>query len=339
MELPPDIEDILLKDLNNQDLTEAENEALQIWLNESHKNENIYAQMKLAYLSPSSEDLNKIRNEIFSDIQRKIKPTQKTSREFGGIGYYWFRAAAIVVFSFTLAFILFQLRNKGQEEIIGLTEVQMVGKVSQPGQKITTSLPDGTLVKLNGDSKILYAEHFSGGTREVILYGEAFFDVVRDESKPFVIKTKDIQVQVMGTSFNIKSYPGNETSIVSVESGKVAVTDLVHQTMALFPGEKISYNSDFGTMNKDQFNWEVEYGWKDNILVFHEDTLDEILERLGKWYGVELKQEGEFPNWNKSFSGRYNNPTLKAVLEGLSYVYDFNYAIGTDTVILNNKLK
>lgn len=339
MESHPDLIDILIKDFTNQELAEDENKSLKAWLNESPKNEELYAQMKLAFLSPKSEDIKKIRGEIFSDIQKKNKVTGKNSIGDRDTNYYWIRVAAIVVICFSIVLTYYQFKIKSTEESVGLTEVQMVGKVSQPGQKITTSLPDGTLVKLNGNSKILYAENFIGGTREVFLYGEAFFEVVRDETKPFVIKTKDIQVQVLGTSFNIKSYPGNETSIVSVESGKVAVTDLDHQSTALLPGEKLSYLSNLGSMIKDKYNWEEEYGWKDNILVFHEDTFDEILVRLGNWYGVEFKQEGDLLNGNKSFSGRYNNPTLKAVLEGLSYVYDFNYALDKDRVIINDKSK
>ncbi|MFW5760248.1 MAG: FecR family protein [Cyclobacteriaceae bacterium] len=337
MELPPDIEDILLKDFTNQELTPDESKILNAWLQESTKNEKIYVQMKLAFLQPEAEDLQKLKTTIWADIQGQRKIKIQTSSQGQSLYYLWARVAAILIFCVSIAILFYQYTNDGNEVALTSAEIKMTGKVSDPGQKLFTTLPDGSSVKLNGDSKILYAEEFAGDYREVILYGEAFFEVIRDENKPFIIRTKDIEVKVLGTSFNIESYPGEASSMVAVASGKVAVKGLNQQMLTLDIGEKVAYHSDSESLTKENFDWEEEYGWKDNVLVFNKASLTEIFNRLNKWYGVEFIQRDDIPE--KKFSGRYVNPTLNAVLEGLSYVYNFEYSIELNQVVLKNKTK
>ncbi len=101
----------------------------------------------------------------------------------------------------TLVMVVYELNYK----VESLPEIALIEKVSLPGQKITTILPDGTHVKLNADSKIIVPSRFSGDRREVTLIGEAFFDVARDESKPFLINTENMKVEVLGTSFNVSA--------------------------------------------------------------------------------------------------------------------------------------
>jgi ferric-dicitrate binding protein FerR (iron transport regulator) len=125
--------------------------------------------------------------------------------------------------------------------------------------------------------------------------------------------------------------------MVAVASGKVAVKGLNQPTLTLDPGEKVAYHPDSELLTKENFDWEEEYGWKDNVLVFNKAPLTEIYNRLNKWYGVEFIQRDDIPE--KKFSGRYVNPTLNAVLEGLSYVYNFDYSVESNQVVLKNKTK
>ena len=204
--------------------------------------------------------------------------------------------------------------------------------MSLPGQKITTSLPDGTIVKLNADSKLTVPETFSTDRREVSLHGEAFFDVARDESRPFIIHTKDIDVEVLGTSFNVRSYLNEEPSIVAVATGKVGVSG-EDKRETLTRGEKVVYTPSTGSMIKGLLDEEEEFGWKENILLFDRQTLPEVIQKLSRWYGVEFLQH-EGIQVEKKFSGRYKDPSLRGVLEGLSYVYGFEYEIDGQKVIL-----
>jgi len=331
-----DIEDIIIKDCENQELTKQEYEILKTWLNQSHKNQQLYMQMKMTLLYPKPEDMKKLQKEVWFHLQKRMKGSVTFSENIRRINNFWIRIAAILLVSISIGLLIFLNYNRNEEEIASYPEVKLIEKVSLPGQKITTTLSDGTIVKLNANSKIIVPDSFRGDTREVSLEGEAFFEVVKNEMQPFVIKAKDIKVRVLGTSFNIKSYEDQE-SVVSVASGKVAVMDQDQKSVNLNPGEKVSFKVDSGTLIKDQFNWVEEYGWKENILVFKENSLSEITEKLSNWYGVDFKMQDDQFDLSKKFSGKYTDPTLKAVLEGLSYVFEFNYHLNQKTIFLEIK--
>lgn len=333
--MQPDIEGILIKDCTGQELTQSEYLILKDWLSKSDKNQRIHAQMKLVFLYPKDFNMDEIRNDVWSDIQKSAQELSLPTK-FQKLFHFGLKTAAVFILVFSLALIIYWMKTGNPLRHETLAEVQLVWKESLPGQKTTTTLPDGTLIKLNADSKILFPENFIGDTREVTLYGEAFFDVAKDEKKPFVIKTKDIQIQVLGTSFNVKAYPGADVSEVSVASGRVAVEN-AYQKIDLVPGEKVCYQSASRSMVKDRFTWEEAYGWKDNILLFRESGFDEIRERLSRWYGVELLIDGRLPDSTKKYFGSYQDPSLREVLEGLSYVYGFTFEIDKKKIYINFK--
>lgn len=325
------MEDIIIKDCSDQPLSPSEKKELETWLAKSRKNRQIYSQMKLALLYPASHKREEVREEVWADLKGRISPYANQRVYRGGLNF-WLKAAAVIVLCFTVALTLYKndiLSFNGGKNIV---EVKYIEKVSLPGQKITTLLADGTIVKLNADSKLIVPENFSADRREVSLQGEAFFDVARDEARPFIIHTKDIDVEVLGTSFNVRSYTNEEPSVVAVATGKVAVSG-DDQRETLTPGQRVAYTPSTGTMIKGQFDQEEEFGWKENILLFQGKNLTEIAEKLSRWYGVEFLLE-EGLEVEKQFSGRYKDPSLRGVLEGLSYVYGFKYEIEGQKVIL-----
>jgi len=334
--MQPDIEDILIKDCTNQELTPQEHLLLKDWLCKSAKNQWIHAQMKMACLSPGVQDTEKIRESVWAGLQKKINDDAGYAKKPAAFSGYWMKAAAVLFILVATGLIVYQVKTSGIFGGRETAETPLIWKESLPGQKITTYLPDGTLVKLNAESKISYPKTFNEGVREVTLSGEAFFEVVKDDAKPFVVKTRDIQAVVLGTSFNVKSYPKEELSEVAVASGRVAVEN-TGRRIEIEPGEKVSYQTASGSMAKEKFKWEEAYGWKDDILLFAGSSLSEVVERLRRWYGAAFVMEGNVPDESKRFSGRYKNPTLRAALEGLSYVYGFEYEIENETVFIRFK--
>jgi transmembrane sensor len=118
---------------------------------------------------------------------------------------------------------------------------------TKKGSKSHIVLPDGTNVWLNADSKIIYPGNFQGETREVSLVGEAFFDVVKNVNKPFIIHTGTMDVKVLGTAFNVRSYPGEMTTEASLLRGLIEVTlnGTEKKKILLKPNEKLTVlNSD-----------------------------------------------------------------------------------------------
>ena len=202
---------------------------------------------------------------------------------------HFYRVAAIIVFAVLLgsAGYYFGFRNKVPEvysEIIS-AEKQIISEYT---------LPDGTIVALNSNSKLVFPRNFKGDTREVTIYGEAFFNVKPDASKPFIINAGNAQVKVLGTSFNVKAYPGNETVEVVVATGKVQVLgktgneEINSNKILLVPGEKGIVANNGGLTEKMENNNPNYLSWKTHDFVFNEIPLRDVISCLENTYHVDI---------------------------------------------------
>lgn len=248
---------------------------------------------------------------------------------------YWLRVAAVLVplIAFTLVFYWINGEGNRLESNDSSEVISYVEKINPKGQKSTLVLSDGSMVILNADSKLVYKESFDRYERRVVLEGEAFFNVKRDASRPFVIVTDQITTTVLGTSFSVRAYPGGAHVKVAVASGRVAVQELNSQSqpgedqgLLLIPGEMGVYGRANKTLNKTSFDERDLFGWKDGLIYFKNANINEIKARLEQWYGVTIVMEKQI-SLEKDFSGAYKNKTLELVLNSLAFVYDFNYEI------------
>ena len=202
-------------------------------------------------------------------------------------------------------------------------------KVTRKGEKLTVMLPDGTLVKLNAESSIKFPEAFVD-KREVYLTGEAFFEVVRDTTKPFTVATRHLRTTALGTSFNINAYSEEEEVILL--TGKVRINNSdSHQSEILLPGEKVAFLD--GTMKKSINVSLDQVRWKDGVLIFQETPFAKGIECIERWYGVtfdirNLKDREVF------LTGYFDNQNLKNVLESLSYTARFEYQVEGKKVLI-----
>lgn len=149
------------------------------------------------------------------------------------------------------------------------------------------TLSDGTRVFLNSDSRLTYPVAFGEGRREVVLEGEAYFDVVKDEKRPFVVKTGDLSVRVLGTAFNVKNYPDDLSVEATLVRGSVKILE-GDQEMLLEPGEQARLDRSSGKMNKMQVNTALYTSWKDGLFIFERERLEDILTTLARWYDVNI---------------------------------------------------
>ena len=183
-------------------LTLEEQHELSKWIQSDEKNAETLRKLEI-YWKDHQSDLMVEELEVRRRLLQRMQD-DKVSNTKSTINYrYLLRIAAILVFVFSISLIVVQVNFN---DPVKPTSVALVEKVSLPGQKISTLLPDGTIVKLNTDSKIITPAQFSENSREVTLIGEAFFDVKRDESRPFTIKTASMEVTVLGTSFSVSAY-------------------------------------------------------------------------------------------------------------------------------------
>ncbi len=257
--------------------------------------------------------------------------------------FAWVAAAAAVV----AAAWMFVFNGQADGGRFGNTAQNTVS--TKRGSKSKIQLPDGTHVWLNADSRISYNENFQGSIREVTLSGEAFFDVARDESRPFVIHTSVIDVKVLGTSFNVRSYADEENTETSLIHGSVEITlrNSPEKKFTLKPNDKlIVSNEEAGVEGvKDQqknkkrvlLTWgkirfketdttAVETMWVKNKLVFDEESLESIATKLERWYDIKVTLTDESLN-RTNYSGIFIDETVEEVIEALQITGKFRYTL------------
>lgn len=202
------------------------------------------------------------------------------------------------------------------------------------GEKKDLTLMDGTLVKLNSDSRLSYPDEFDRKGRNVKLTGEAFFDVKRDESRPFTINTAAFDIQVLGTSFNVEVHDEDQLATVSVESGTVRVEPLNSKdAYELTKNKKLVLDLKTGAVSLENIDATLDLKWTKGILFFDKTPLAEVKKNLERWYDVEINIEDNSLN-NKKLSGQHSNETLEEVLETLAYLLEFKYEINGDKVTI-----
>ncbi|MHA4809164.1 FecR family protein [Flavitalea flava] len=233
---------------------------------------------------------------------------------------------------------------------------------TKPGSKSKIQLPDGTQVWLNADSRITYNENFqgAGNSREVQLTGEAYFDVAKDKDHPFIIHTSSIDVNVLGTSLNIRSYTNEKNTETVLIRGSIEVTLRNHpdKKIILKPNEKLVVKNEKAVVSsalaktdqkeedgkkpimivgkvhfqkKDSTASEVM--WVKNKLVFDGESLEEVVLKIERWYNVKVRITDESLK-STQYSGVFEDESLKQVMEALRLTGNFRYLINKKEVII-----
>lgn len=158
------------------------------------------------------------------------------------------------------------------------------------GGQYKVVLSDGTRVWLNAASSLAYPAAFSGNKREVVLTGEAYFEVAKDEGKPFLVTVNDMQVQVLGTHFNVKAYANDKHIMTTLLEGAVRVKKGTGSVM-LLPGQQASLNKQDGVLRSATGDPELALAWKNGLLAFKNDALRDVMHTISRWYDVEVVYE------------------------------------------------
>lgn len=195
------------------------------------------------------------------------------------------------------------------------------------------TLPDGSSVTLNRFSSLNYAEGFGDGHRNLELDGEAFFDVERNETLPFIINTHGTQTKVLGTSFNVLSYDSSFTS-VTVKTGEVQVSS-GDQTMNILPNQEARM-FDGKIVHTTLLNGHLNLAWMEGDLVIPSLPLDMALLRIAHFYDRELTTNQIVGDCE--MRGRFDkNDSIQQILKGLTFTYQgFDYVLNERQLIVNN---
>ena len=166
-------------------------------------------------------------------------------------------------------------------------EVRYNTLVIPRGGDFKVTLADGTIVWLNSCTRLRYPLDFKGDVREVFLEGEAYFEVAKDAKHPFVVRTADVDVRVLGTRFNLSAYEDDALVSTTLEEGSVEVsTPLGKQVIR--PNEQLVFNVKEGKVDCRDVDASVYSAWKDRMFIFEDETLERIMKRLQMWYDVEV---------------------------------------------------
>ena len=153
---------------------------------------------------------------------------------------------------------------------------------------------DGTKVYINSDSKLRYPKKFALNTREVYLEGEAYFVVAKNKNRPFIVNLSGPAIHVLGTSFNVQDYPENKDIVVCLDEGNINLTLPTEKKYPVQPGERLVYNKDNQQCTISKMNDMQRLSmWKQNVIVFKDTPLPEVIKILNRWYNVEFKVEDE----------------------------------------------
>ncbi len=266
-------------------------------------------------------------------------------------------AAASVLLIFSLLAII--IYNYYDDKSLVVSHSNMNHVTTQPGSKSKLELPDGTQVWLNADSKLTYANgSFGKGNREVILTGEAFFDVTKNENVPFIIRTGPVNITVKGTAFNVKAYPKGETIETSLVRGLVEITtnEDPERKIMLKPNEKIiipvkrpgttafskiipdSVGSSLYTITKLKTSEKepAEIAWINPQLIFDNEPFEVIAPKLESWYNISIRfTDDELKK--KRFTGVIEKETIKETLEAMQLSYHFYYQIKQNELWVGKK--
>ena len=268
--------------------------------------------------------LDKIHHKLNIEEQPKIQ--LKDHRLYAWIS----RAAAILIIP-VLAFLFYTVsENTKLNNQITSISVDSLEVIAPVGSRTVVELSDGSVVHLNYGSRIKYPQNFFGKTRGVALTGEAYFEVAHNPDKPFVVTTGRIDVKALGTAFNVNAYLENRDVATTLVEGKVLVEELksngeIETIKEMFPGQHVVYEKNTGTVRSSQGRVDKYIAWKDGKLVFENEPIDKVAERLSRMFNVEIQVDEAVAKYR--YTVTFVDEPLFQILELLTEATPVSYQI------------
>lgn len=318
--------EILFKFLQNQASVDEQRMIL-LWLKESPKNRKYLDRLiwECTKAGHQWSDTSWV-NSDFSKIKHSSKATSSLYR-------YWMMYAA----SFAGVVLLMALAVVGYSKF---TAESFVTEVVAKGQKKQILLDDGTKVLLAPDTKFSYPTAFKGSQRLVQLDGEAFFEVAHDSAKPFVVKTLNSEITVLGTKFNVKAYHVDKVMNAVLVEGKVSVA-LIDETQniqiakeVLSPSQKLTFIRHEDSYYIENVNIDEELAWQKNRIVFNNESFGDIAVSLERAYDVVI-HIGSENLIKKRFTGEFYGESIEEVLRTFEEWTDIQYVMKDSVVYIN----
>lgn len=245
----------------------------------------------------------------------------------------WAQYAAIALIAIVMSWGVTTYYRGGQAEEVEKEFIVCADK----GQRAALTLPDGTKVWLNSDSRLTYSNRYGQNERRVSLLGEGYFEVAKDLKHRFLVDAGTMEVEALGTVFNVKAYNEDKDVITTLFEGKVRATVLSGQSVTLTPNQSVIFNKESSQVeygnNKDATYAKV---WRDNEIAFDNTTLAEMGKIIERSYNIKVYIKSEEIKQCR-FSGIIKNNSLNNVFEIISLTAPINYKFVNDTVVLTRR--
>ncbi len=316
----------LLQKFFSGNITDQELKCLFLWLNSEKGNLEYEMLSNNRWLSNEFETIKNIDSStLFSRIEARMKEKQVGNKKRFLIRFR--NAAAIFILGLVIPSMYFMILNprKAGTPVVYLRESLSNEKV----RKMT--LPDGTAVWLMSGSTIKYPANFSGEkTRNVEVTGEAFFEVAKDPSQPFILNLGEVGLKVAGTSFNVTNYSDEDHIKVILKTGKVGLFkgkyNPDNQFVDVVPGQLATYKKGDPEFRISDVEVTKYTSWIGGTLMFRDDPLAEVLKKLGRWYNITVEindpKASDFP-----FTATIKNENLDQIVDLLKFSTPFHYSV------------
>ena len=355
-----ELENLHLLLLNNPDLHHQADMLSEMWQQSTQPNKSDESE------GPYMRNIMKYKDEFFVVTDSEERNRGETAfEEIKAPSHSFLKRKNLAVLSI-IAFLILTtgvIYSLTKKTTAGLVPNQGISSVvTKNGSRTKIILPDGSQVWLNAGSNLDYNNStFNKELREVSLNGEAYFDVTQNHEKPFIIHTKKMDIKVLGTVFNVRSYSDEKISEAALIKGSIEVTlkDRKDQKIILKPNEKISIANEEPTtaIKEDKViradakpvpipqivvkelkanptsNIIGEIAWTQNKLYFEDESLENIGLRMEKWFGKKVTIANESLK-NLHYTGNFENETIEEVLLYLKLSKSFNFRLGNDNVVI-----
>ena len=320
-----EINEIIIRYLDGSASFEEKVQLLQ-WLKYSDGNRDDFISTRDIWLSCSAVAENELEVDIALDrlksrIMNKQEPVKIPARRF-----YWTQIAATLLlllgFSYWLTVSEFVVQNQ---------------LITAEGSKGRFTLPDGSIVWLNSGTKLTYLDQFEGDKRLVSLNGGAYFEVVKDIKKPFVVQMDQIDVEVLGTNFNISNYANKDVFETTLLSGRVKITgEAIKEEVTLLPNQLFEYQRLSHKSNVKTVKANLYADWIKDRLVFDNQSLSDVFVSMEGWYNIKIECPEAFASKTKvSFTIR--KESLEEILEAMTFIIPMKYNLTTNNVYVEPK--
>lgn len=294
-------------------------------------------QLKFVGCPDVSEEAEESRERIFDRISQRIERPGEIKAPVRRLYWRWTAAASVLILLMAgLSYYIYNLGYKSGIQKLAATTIEVY---SSQGTISTVILPDSSEVILNSGSTLYYPSFFEENRRQVKLEGEGYFRVKKDTAKPFIVNTAGMDVKVLGTVFNLKSFPGDDLVWLTLEEGSVLAknnTSAQGNEILLSPDDQVTLNKITGEMtSKKVFAGQYTF-WINGGFYFRNNSLEEIVMALEKKFDVEIVIKNEKLKKETFFCQFDKDDGLDRILYLLSNKSNWQYLISGNQVIIDH---